>query len=72
MQEDFDAFLNQLFIDNVSNDTLTLNYTLKNKKSMDLIILRSVLEVQMRMNSIVHIRYTRIQKQHLEVLIMIS
>ena len=32
MQEDFDAFLNQLFIDNVSNDTLTLNYTLKNKK----------------------------------------
>ena len=27
MQEDFDAFLNQLFIDNVSNDTLTLNYT---------------------------------------------
>lgn len=32
MQEDFDAFLNQLFIDSVSNDTLTLNYTLKNKK----------------------------------------
>lgn len=32
MQEDFDAFLNQLFIDGVSQDTLTLNYTLKNKK----------------------------------------
>lgn len=32
MQEDFDAFLNQLFVDGVSQDTLTLNYTLKNKK----------------------------------------
>lgn len=32
MREDFDAFLNQLFIDGVSQDTLTLNYTLKNKK----------------------------------------
>ena len=32
MQEDFDAFLNQIFIDSVSQDTLTMNYTLKNKK----------------------------------------
>ena len=32
MREDFDAFLNQLFIDGVSQDTLTLNYTLKNRK----------------------------------------
>lgn len=32
MQEDFDAFLNQIFINSVSQDTLTMNYTLKNKK----------------------------------------